>query len=102
MVALLLIPSEGATLSPARLALIAIIFSLILMSAWLAFRPPQPDRLARTPLILLCALLSLTFSLLLFLLRYLSPDTHLPLYTRLSPLLWYLLILSLQLPLSLL
>ncbi|MFN8385396.1 MAG: hypothetical protein U0X92_03130 [Anaerolineales bacterium] len=102
MVALLLIPSEGATLSPARLALIAIIFSLILMSAWLAFRPPQPDRLARTPLILLCALLSLTFSLLLFLLRYLSPDSLLPLYTRLSPLLWYLLILSIQLTLYLL
>lgn len=102
MVALLLIPSEGATLSPARLALIAIIFSLILMSAWLAFRPPQPDRLARTPLILLCALLSLTFSLLLFLLRYLSPDSFLPLYTRLSPLLWYLLILSIQLTLYLL
>ncbi|MFN8427495.1 MAG: hypothetical protein U0X87_14710 [Anaerolineales bacterium] len=58
MVALLLIPSEGASLSPARLALIAIIFSLILMSAWLAFRPPQPDRLARTPLILLGTSLS--------------------------------------------
>ena len=102
MVALLLIPSEGATLSPARLALIAIIFSLILMSAWLAFRPPQPDRLARTPLILLSAILSLTVSLLLFLLRYLSPDSLLPLYTRLSPLLWYLLILSIQLTLYLL
>lgn len=96
LIALLLIPSEGATLSPARLALIAIIFSLILISARLTFCPPQPDRLAQTPLILLCALLSLTFSLLLFLLRYLNPDSLLPLYTRLSPLLWYLLALSLQ------
>ncbi|OQY87368.1 MAG: hypothetical protein B6D38_12450 [Anaerolineae bacterium UTCFX1] len=96
LIALLLIPSEGATLSPARLALIAIIFSLILISAWLTFCPPQPDRLAQTPLILLCALLSLTFSLLLFLLRYLNPDSLPPLYTRLSPLLWYLLALSLQ------
>ena len=102
LVALLLIPSESATLSPARLALTAVIFSLILISAWFAFRPPQLDRLARTPLILLVTLLSLTFSLILFLLRYLNPESFLPLYTRLSPLLWYLLALSIQLALYLL
>lgn len=96
LVALLLIPSESATLSPARLALAAIIFSLILISAWSAFRPPQLDRLARTPLILSVTLLSLTFSLILFLLRYLNPEAFLPLYARLSPLLWYLLALSIQ------
>ncbi len=96
LVALLLIPSESATLSPARLALAAIIFSLILMSAWFAFRPPQLDRLAQTPLILLVTFLSLTFSLILFLLRYLNPEAFLPLYTRLCPLLWYLLALSIQ------
>ena len=96
LVALLLIPSEGASLSPARLALSAIIFSLMLMSAWFAFRTPQLDRLARTSLILLVTLLSLTFSLILFLLRYLNPEAFLPLYTRLSPLLWYLLALSIQ------
>ncbi|MBV6402236.1 MAG: hypothetical protein CNIPEHKO_02542 [Anaerolineales bacterium] len=102
LVALLLIPSESATLSPARLALITIIFSLMLMSAWFAFRPPQLDRLARTSLILLVTLLSLTFSLTLFLLRYLNPEAFLPLYTRLSPLLWYLLALSIQFALYLL
>ena len=102
LVALLLIPSEGASLSPARLALSAIIFSLMLMSAWFAFRPPQLDRLARTSLILLVTLLSLTFSLILFLLRYLNPEAFLPLYTRLSPLLWYLLALSIQFALYLL
>ena len=96
LVALLLIPSEGASLSPARLALIVIILSFILMSAWLAIRPPQLNRLARTPLILLVTLLSLTFSLTLFLLRYLNPESFLPLFTRLSPLLWYLLALSIQ------
>ena len=102
LVALLLIPSEGASLSPARLALSAIIFSLMLMSAWFAFRPPQLDRLARTSLILLVTLLSLTFSLILSLLRYLNPEAFLPLYTRLSPLLWYLLALSIQFALYLL
>jgi len=102
LVALLLIPSESATLSPARLALTAIIFSLMLMSAWFAFRPPQLDRLAQTSLILLITLLSLTFSLTLFLLRYLNPESFLPLYTRLSPLLWYLLALSIQFALYLL
>ncbi len=96
LVALLSIPSEGGSLSPARLALIAIIVSLILISAWLAFRTPQLDRLAQPSLILLGTLLSLTFSLLLFLLRYLNPERFLPLYERMSPLLWYLLILAIQ------
>lgn len=96
MVALLLIPSEGGNVSLARLALLTILFSFILTFAWMGFRPPQLDRLVRPLPTLLSALLSLTFSLLLFLLRYLNPDDLLPLYTRLSPLLWYLLVLSIQ------
>ncbi|MBV6451028.1 MAG: hypothetical protein MHPDNHAH_01756 [Anaerolineales bacterium] len=102
MVALLLIPSEGGSVSLARLALLTILFSFILIFAWMGFRPPQPDRLVRPLPTLLSALLSLTFSLLLFLLRYLNPDALLPLYTRLSPLLWYLLALSIQFTLYLL
>ncbi len=102
MVALLLIPSEGGSVSLARLALLTILFSFILIFAWMGFRTPQLDRLVRPLPTLLPALLSLTFSLLLFLLRYLNPDVLLPLYTRLNPLLWYLLILSIQFTLYLL
>ena len=47
-------------------------------------------------------LLSLTLGWLLFLLRYLDPGRLLPFYARLSPLLWYLLALSLQVALFLL
>jgi hypothetical protein len=96
LVALLLIPSEGGNLSPARLALLAIIISLMLIFTWMGFRPPTPTRLAQPLPVVISALLSLTFSLLLFLLRYLDPEQLLPLYQRLSPLLWYLLVLSLQ------
>ncbi|MCC6298893.1 MAG: hypothetical protein IT314_06320 [Anaerolineales bacterium] len=96
MVALLLIPSEGGSLSPARLALLAIVFSFILIFAWTAYRPLKLDRLAQPIPILGASLLALTFSLLLFLLRYLNPEQLLPLYQRLSPLLWYLLALSIQ------
>ncbi len=96
MVALLLIPSEGGSLSPARLALLTIIISLMMIFAWMGYRPPQPARLAQPLPVVISALLSLTFSLLLFLLRYLDPGQLLPLYQRLSPLLWYLLVLSLQ------
>jgi hypothetical protein len=96
LVALLLIPSEGGNLSPARLALLTIILLLMMIFAWMGYRPPQPARLALPFPIVISALLSLTFSLILFLLRYIDPEQLLPLYQRLSPLLWYLLVLSVQ------
>jgi hypothetical protein len=103
LAALLLIPSEGGNISPARLALIAIHLALIFLWMYLGWRASNIlDSLARTTLILVSALLSLTFSLLLFLLRYLDPEAFLPLFTRLSPLLWYLLVLSIQFALYLL
>lgn len=102
LTALLLIPSESAHLSLARLALIAIFVALIALSAWQGFRPFRLERFAQPRPIAFLALLALTFSLTLFLLRYLNPQTSLPIYARLSPLLWYLLILSIQFALYLL
>jgi len=96
--ALFLIPSEGGRPSFARLALIAII--LVLCIGWVSVgfrRPHLLDRLIHPSLIVLTAVLALTLSLLLFLLRYLNPESSLSAYERLSPLLWYLLILSIQL-----
>ena len=104
LIALLSIPTEGGTVSPARLGLIGILLVLITLWIYLGFRQPKGFDLwlARPASIRLLALLSLTFSLLLFLLRYLDPERLLPLFERLSPLLWYLLLLSVQFALFLL
>ena len=96
--ALFLIPSEGGRFSLARLALIG--FILLICTAWIVvgFRRPRLfEKLIHPTFIVLSAVLCLTFGLLLFLLRYLNPESSLSAYQRLSPLLWYLLILSMQL-----
>ncbi|HET9913169.1 MAG TPA: glycosyltransferase family 39 protein, partial [Anaerolineales bacterium] len=96
--ALLAIPSEGGRLSPARLILMGLI--AVLCIAWIVvgFRRPRGlDKLNRPVYLFTCVLSSLILSLLLFFLRYLNPQGLLSTYQRLSPLLWYLLILSVQL-----
>lgn len=95
--ALLAIPSEGGRLSPARLGLIGLIAAICIAWIFLGLRRPHGlDRFARPVFILASALLALTLGLLLFLLRYLNPQGLLSTYQRLSPLLWYLFILSVQ------
>src|SRR6266545_2920057 len=74
MAALFLIPSEGGTLSLARLALIAIPFVLVILSIYAVLRPFfDLERFASPRFIVLSAVLSLTFGLLLFILRYFDP-----------------------------
>ena len=97
---LLLVPSEGGVLSPLRLALIITILTVMLGWIYLGLRVPRAQRgrdlfFSQTAL-RISAFLSLTFGLFLFLLRYLDPERFLPYYARLSPLLWYLLLLTLQ------
>lgn len=102
--ALAAIPSEG--LSLARLGLLGILFAVFLAGIYLGFLarrgPIRFDELARTPFIISSALLSLTSSLLLFLLRYLDPQRLLPYFERLSPLLWLLFALGIETALFLL
>lgn len=102
--ALLAVPSEGISL--ARLALLGILFLIFLCGIILGFttrrNPSRFDRFAATPAIATTALLSLTSSLLLFLLRYLNPERMLPYYERLSPLIWLLFILGAELAVFLL
>src|SRR6266508_653294 len=104
--ALFLIPSEGGRLSFARLALISFIAAICVAWIYLGLRNPhvldhifKPVYLRRRGAVAAytCVLLFLTFGSLLFLLRYLNPESSLSAYQRLSPLLWYLLILSIQL-----
>jgi 4-amino-4-deoxy-L-arabinose transferase-like glycosyltransferase len=103
IVALLSIPSEGGTLSRARLALITIAFLLGIGWIYASSRfSGDLNGLARPRFILLFALLALTFSLLLFLLRYLDPGRFLSAYQRLSPLLWYFFAICIQLAVYLL
>ncbi|HEX6033411.1 MAG TPA: hypothetical protein VFY83_03210, partial [Anaerolineales bacterium] len=93
--ALFLIPSEGGRLSLARLSLIGIHLVIGVACILLGIRRPQGlVTFARPTFILLSGLFSLGFASLLFLLRYLNPEESLSTYQRLSPLLWYLLILS--------
>jgi len=95
--ALLLVPSEGGSISLSRLTLIVILLGLCGLWIYLGVRPPgELNRLARPEFIISSALLFVTFGLSLFFLRYLNPERLLPIYERMSPLLWYLLVLSIQ------
>ena len=99
MVLLLLVPSENG-LSLARLGLLAILgFFFFVGIYWGNIARRDSSRFDPTsclPFILSSALLSLTSSLILFLLRYLNPEELLPYYERLSPLLWFLLVVGIQ------
>lgn len=99
---LLSIPSESGSISAARFGLAFILLSLCLFWAYLGYRPPgNLIQFARPPFIGGAAVLSLLFSLTLLLLRYLNPEQLLPIYERLSPLLWYFLVLTVQIAFAL-
>ena len=94
---LLSIPSEGGRISPARFVLLACLFLPAAIWAYLGYRPPGDLRkFARPAIINGIAVLFLLLCLTLFLLRYLDPERFLSPYERLSPLLWYMLVLSVQ------
>jgi hypothetical protein len=100
--ALIAIPSEGGSLSPARLILIGFIALIAVGCTYLGLRSKQVERYTGKQSTYLhvyvytCILASLLLSLLIFFLRYFNPESFLSTYQRLSPLLWYLLILSIQ------
>ncbi|NOH02117.1 MAG: hypothetical protein HND47_09245 [Chloroflexi bacterium] len=102
--ALMRVPSEG--LSLARLALLGVFAFLFLSGIGLGIFARRDisrfERLTAAPVIFSTALLALTLSLILFLLRYLDPERLLPYHERISPLLWLLLFLSLEATLLLL
>ncbi|MBI5842844.1 MAG: glycosyltransferase family 39 protein [Chloroflexi bacterium] len=93
------VPSESG-LSLARFALLAILLLAFVASIIFGLRARHDtvslDLLPRTPLVISSTLLSLTSSLVLFLLRYLNPERLLPVYERLSPLLWFFLVFGIQ------
>jgi hypothetical protein len=103
IVALFLIPSEGDRLSLTRLTLIGFLAVICLAWMYLGRRPPRGlDMIAHPGFIAVSAILCLLFGLSLFFLHYLDPARLASTYQRLSPVLWYFLILSLQISLLLL
>lgn len=99
VLSLLLIPSEGG-LSLARTGLLGVLLVFLFGGGYLGFSarrdPTRFSRFASAPVILASALVALTSSLSIFLLRYLNPEGLLPYYERLGPLLWYFFILGVQ------
>jgi hypothetical protein len=93
------IPSESG-LSFARSLLLSILLLAFVVSVTRGLRSRHStaslDALPRNILILFGSLLSLTSGLALFLLRYLNPERLLPVYERLSPVLWYFLLFGIQ------
>src|SRR5574341_364821 len=95
--ALLSVPRQAGGYSLSRLAMLGLLSVFFILWTYTALRLPRGlDGMTRPSLALLSALLSLTFGVALFLLRYLDPERLLPYYQRLSPLLFYLLLLSFQ------
>ncbi|MGA7194212.1 MAG: glycosyltransferase family 39 protein [Anaerolineales bacterium] len=94
---LFLVPHEGSSFSLTRLALFGVLFAFCALWIYFLFRPPTRfDFLIRPSFALISALLAVTLGWSLFFLRYLNPERYLPYYQRLSPILFYLLILVFQ------
>lgn len=104
ILALLRVPSEG--LSFARLALLGALVVVFLIGVGLGFvayrNSTHLSGFVSAPAITSSALLALTLSLSLFLLRYLNPERLLPYYERMAPLLWLFFFLALEATFSLL
>jgi Dolichyl-phosphate-mannose-protein mannosyltransferase len=99
---LILIPHAGSSLSISRLGMLGVLMAFFVFWSYLAARPPARIKPIEHPAsAVIFALLSLILVVSIFLLRYFDlrhVDTQLLLtyYERLSPLLFYLLLLSLE------
>ena len=97
LVVLFLVPHQGGSFSLTRLAMFGILLGFLILWAYFFARPPKRwEILVRPSLASVSALLAVTIGCALFLLRYLNPEQYLPYYQRLGPLLFYLLVLTLQ------
>ncbi len=94
---LFLVPHEGSSFSLTRLAMFGVLIAFLILWIYFFARPPKwLDFLIRPSFAFVSALLAVTLGWSLFFLRYLDPERLLPYYQRLSPLLFYLLILAFQ------
>lgn len=97
MLALTWVPRESLGISLARAAVLFVLGGFLFVCCYWALRPPKGQAvLARSGIIVSCAVVSLISGIALFLLRYLDPEGLAPYFVRLSPLLWYFLALGIQ------
>ena len=97
LLSLFLVPHEGSSFSLTRLAMFGILIVFLVIWIYFFARPPKRlDFLIRPSFAFISALLAVTLGWSLFFLRYLDPERSLPYFQRLSPLLFYLLILAFQ------
>lgn len=95
--ALSLVPHDPSGLSLARLGMLGLFLSVLVLSAIFAIHiPPGLSRLAQLRYALALGILAIIIACAQFLLRYSDPVNLLPWYQRLSPLLWLLSLLALQ------
>src|ERR1700690_1363103 len=91
------VPHTGSGFSLLRLAMLALLITFIITSFYFALRLPHRLNQPLQPgYALVSLILALIFGTLLFLLRYLNPERFLIVYQRISPLLFFLLIISIQ------
>ena len=94
---LFLVPHEGSSFSLTRLAMFGILIVFFVLWIYFFVHPPKRlDSLIRPSFAFVSALLAVTLGWSLFFLRYLDPERLLSYYQRLSPILFYLLILTFQ------
>ena len=94
---LFLVPHEGSSFSLTRLVMFGILIVFFVLWIYFFARPPtRLDFLIRPSFAFVSALLAVTLGWSLFFLRYLDPERLLSYYQRLSPILFYLLILTFQ------
>ncbi len=97
LLVLFLVPHEGSSFSLTRLAMFGVLIAFFILWIYFFVRPPRRlDFLLRTSFASVSVLLAVTLGWSLFFLRYLDPERLLPYYQRLSPILFYLLILAFQ------
>src|SRR5271157_3522040 len=94
---LFLVPHEGSSFSLIRLAMFGVLIAFFVLWIYFFVHPANRlDFLIRPSFAFVSAFLAVTLGWSLFFLRYLEPERLLPYYQRLSPILFYLLVLAFQ------
>lgn len=91
------VPHTGPGYSFTRFGMLALLVVLFILWIYIAFRSPQGFAFLAQPVYALIAgSTAVLISITLFLLRFLDPVRYLPIYVRLSPILFYLFVLTIQ------
>jgi hypothetical protein len=91
------VPHTGEGFSIIRMAMLAVLSAFLILSIYFAYRTPERFAQSLRPeYAIIVSLLALIFAIGLFLLRFIDPSRFLIYYERISPVLFYVLILLVQ------